>query len=111
MKKLVGLSIAYFTTWGVHGNLVNSYPLLKKGYRYGWFVVEGEWAEVSRVKVRVCKSRTPLTKIVRVSFLFFFLYIRLSYGFFLLSVLLRTFCKYHLFQKNMLSSRGRKKSE
>ena len=43
LKKPAGLSVAYFATWGVHGNLVRSDPLLKKGYRYGWFVAEGEW--------------------------------------------------------------------
>lgn len=43
LKKLNGLSIAYFATWEVHSNSMNSNPLLKKGYRYGWFVPEGEW--------------------------------------------------------------------
>ena len=45
LKKSAGLSVAYFATWGVHGNLVRPDPLLKKGYRYGWFVAEGEWGK------------------------------------------------------------------
>ena len=43
LKKLAGLSVGYFATWGVHGNLVRPDPLLKKSYRYGWFVAEDEW--------------------------------------------------------------------
>ncbi|XP_052293884.1 uncharacterized protein LOC127901205 [Citrus sinensis] len=45
LKKPTGLSVAYFATWGVHGNLARPDPLLKKGYRYGWFVAEGEWGK------------------------------------------------------------------
>ena len=45
MKKPAGLSVAYFATWGVHGNLVRPDTLLKKGYRYGWFMAEGEWGK------------------------------------------------------------------
>lgn len=42
LKKSAGLSVAYFTTWGVRGNLVRPDRFLKKGYKYGWFVDEGE---------------------------------------------------------------------
>lgn len=42
LKKPTGLAIAYFITWGVYGNLVNTDPVLKKGYMYGWLVVYGE---------------------------------------------------------------------
>ena len=33
LKKHVGLSVAYFATWGVHGNFVRPDSLLKKGYK------------------------------------------------------------------------------
>lgn len=43
LKKPAGLSTAYFATWEVHGNLATTNPILKKGYKHGWFVADGEW--------------------------------------------------------------------
>ena len=57
MKKPAGLSVAYFATWGVNGNLVRPDPLLKKGYRYGWFVAEGEWGKSIPVGNKVVQVR------------------------------------------------------
>ena len=42
-KKPKGPAIAYFSAWGDHGHIVEGDPALKKGYRKGWFVVEGRW--------------------------------------------------------------------
>ncbi|XP_052300581.1 uncharacterized protein LOC127903775 isoform X1 [Citrus sinensis] len=57
LKKLAGLSVAYFATWGVHGNLVRPDPSLKKGYKYGWFVAEGEWGRSILVGNEVLQVR------------------------------------------------------
>lgn len=64
LKKPAGLSTAYFATWEVHGNLVTTNPILKKGYRHGWFVADGEWGAVPRLMVKMCKYETLLTNIV-----------------------------------------------
>ncbi|KAH9735062.1 Endonuclease [Citrus sinensis] len=42
-KNPKGPGVAYFSPWGDHGYIVEGNPALKKGYRKGWFVVEGRW--------------------------------------------------------------------
>lgn len=42
LKKPKGPSIAYFTTCGIYGNLVETDPILKKGYKHGWLVADGK---------------------------------------------------------------------
>ena len=69
VKKPAGLFVAYFATWRVHGSLVRLDSLLKKGYRYGWFVAEGEWGRSIPVGMKLCKLGTSSMKIVCVSFL------------------------------------------
>lgn len=86
LKKPTGLSIAYFTTWGVHSNLVNSNPLLKKGYRYGWFVLEGEWGRGIPVESEGVQVQNSFNEDSACFLLHISLYIYISY-----SVLLGTF--------------------
>lgn len=42
-KKPAGSTTVYFTTWGVHSNLVKADHSLKKDYRHDWFVAKGKW--------------------------------------------------------------------
>ena len=51
LKKPAGLSVAYFATWGVHGNLVSGGKAFQRG-------------------MKLCKFGTSSMKIVCVSFLF-----------------------------------------
>ena len=43
LKKPKDPSIAYFSAWDDHGNLVRGDPALKKGYKNEWFVAESKW--------------------------------------------------------------------
>lgn len=40
LKKPVGSFVAYFSPWGTYSTLVDVDPILKKDYKYGWFVAD-----------------------------------------------------------------------
>ena len=84
MKNLTGLSVAYFATWGVYGNLVRPDPLLKKGYRYKWFVAENEWGMSIFAGNEVVQVQNFFNEGSMCFFLFLLFYMHLSHVSFIL---------------------------
>ena len=94
LKNPTSLSVAYFATWEVHGSLVRVDPLLKKGYRYGWFVAEGEWGRSIPAGNDVVQVRNFFNEDSMYFFHFlslFYVYIHFSHKFSSYSLFLRTF--------------------
>ena len=69
LKKLASLFVAYFATWGIHGNLVRPHSLLKMAINMGDLWLKASGGGVYQRGMKLWKFGTSSMKIVCVSFL------------------------------------------